>query len=177
MLHKYSISVSFWNMVKITMKDCCGVSFILKTGSIFGKSKLWYSSKLRSMQTLFENVCAPKAEGKLLVTVTVLLGNESLTTALSFILKHISQLVDGFTCVFATVHLQMRQLEVAFVASWVGTHERTLLAAFWPHNGRSDARHPPYILRTHTYTHTKHFYFNSVLSVKIELSKALPGRQ
>lgn len=34
------------------------------------------------------------------------------------------------TCVFAAVHLQVRKLEVAFVAAWVGAHERTLLTAF-----------------------------------------------
>lgn len=38
-------------------------------------------------------------------------------------------LVGFLPCVFATVHLQMRQLEVTFVASWVGAHERTLLTA------------------------------------------------
>lgn len=38
-------------------------------------------------------------------------------------------LVGLLPCVFATVHLQMGQLEVAFVASWVGTHEGTLFAA------------------------------------------------
>lgn len=62
----------------------------------------------------------------MLVTVTVLLGNVALTTLQCNIT---TRPPVGFTCVFATVHLQMRQLEVALVASWVGAHERTLLAA------------------------------------------------
>lgn len=67
------------------------------------------------------------------------------------------------TCVFAAVHLQVRKLEVAFVAPWVGAHERALLAAFRAHNRRGDAGDPPNILHmcactdtdTQTHTHTQ----------------------
>lgn len=62
---------------------------------------------------------------------------------------------------FAAVHLQVRELEVAFVAPGVGAHERALLAALRAHNRRGDAGDPPNILHTracagahtHTYTH------------------------
>lgn len=47
---------------------------------------------------------------------------------------------------FATVQLQIGELEVAFVAAWVGAHEGPLLAALRPDDGRSDAGHPPHVL-------------------------------
>lgn len=47
---------------------------------------------------------------------------------INVILQHIFLVFFAFTCVFAAVHLQMRQLEVTLVASWVGAHERALLA-------------------------------------------------
>lgn len=56
----------------------------------------------------------------------------------------------GFTCVFATVQLQVGELEVALVAPWVGTHEGTLLAAVRSDDGRSDAGNAPHVLPTPT---------------------------
>lgn len=51
---------------------------------------------------------------------------------------------------FATVQLQVGELEVALVAPWVGTHEGTLLAAVRPDDGRSDAGNAPHVLPTPT---------------------------
>lgn len=48
---------------------------------------------------------------------------------------------------FAAVHLQVGEFEVALVASGVGAHERPLLIGLRrAHNGRGDARHSADIL-------------------------------
>lgn len=51
----------------------------------------------------------------------------------------------------ATVHLQMREFEVALVASWVGTHERPFLIGLRPHDGWGDAGDPSDILQKKIY--------------------------
>lgn len=51
---------------------------------------------------------------------------------------------------FATVQLQVGELEVALVAPGVGTHEGTLLAALRPDDGRGDAGDAPHVLLTPT---------------------------
>lgn len=53
-----------------------------------------------------------------------------------------------FTCVLAAVQLQVGELEVAFVAAWVGAHEGTLLAALCPDERRTDAGNAPHVLPT-----------------------------
>lgn len=48
---------------------------------------------------------------------------------------------------FAAVHLQVGEFEVALVAPGVGAHERPLLIGLGrAHNGRGDSRHPADIL-------------------------------
>lgn len=51
------------------------------------------------------------------------------------------------TCMFATVHLEVREFEVALVASRIGAHERPLLVSLGAHDGWSDARDPSDILQ------------------------------
>lgn len=52
------------------------------------------------------------------------------------------------TCVFAAVHLQMRQFEVFLAAARIRTYELTLLIGLWrPPNGGSNASYPSDILQ------------------------------
>lgn len=55
-------------------------------------------------------------------------------------------LVRLLPCVFAAVHLQMGQFEVALVTARVGAHEGAFLAALRAHDGGSDPGHSPHVL-------------------------------
>lgn len=52
-----------------------------------------------------------------------------------------------FTCVFPSMHLQVREFEVSLAAAGVRAHERAFLTWFSrPHDGGADAWYSPHVL-------------------------------